>query len=135
MPFRYNPSRPSWLLGGTLRLPSLPTPESVVKPDNPPPKLSGLVPRYDLDTKVDHGHGRYDTKCGTAAPQQVGVETHRGGSYGSRGSATRIISECPRGARMALKDSLSGSQNARVFFCGFEIFVLLTPCGKRLKIL
>ena len=35
------------------------------------------------------------------------METHRGELYAepyARGSATRITSECPRGARMALKD-------------------------------
>ena len=55
--------------------------------------------------------------CGAVVPQQLisfcdlGVETRRGGLCGvtitmprSRRSATKVTPECPRGARMALKD-------------------------------
>ena len=45
--------------------------------------------------------------AGRSLCQKGGVETHRGELYAEphvRGSATRITSECPRGARVALKD-------------------------------
>ena len=63
------------------------------------------VRRYDLgDRRRQIWDG--SPAAGKSLCQKGGVETHRGGLYAephARGSPTRITSERPRGARMALK--------------------------------